>query len=133
MKDIVEIDSTYPIQPKHIDASKHLFGAFDHTETEVSAGWLVRFAQERDAGWTPFTLTDIGEYYARWIKTPFGFNRLVEPELVPPSLLRALEGHRDPRVPRGGGWILKSEGKYHFTHEFVSRCHGSSPATPTVS
>ena len=125
---ITETDS-YHIQPKDIDASVHLFNSFDHSETETSAGWIIRFLQERGQGWTPFTYDEINSFYAQKFDHGFRFNRLIEPEMVPPSLARAFAGHMDPLIPKGGGWIVKGEDeKYYATQEFIDRCYKSSPS-----
>lgn len=66
------------IKPEDIDASKHLFGAFGHSETEVSAGWIVRYCQERGKGWDDFSYEDIEAYYRqKGLHDGFTFNRLV--------------------------------------------------------
>jgi len=124
-----------PIQPKDIDGSKHFFSAFDHTETEVSANWIIRFLQERGQSWRPFSYEDIDAFYARKFKNGFRFNRLVEAEMVPPSLARAFAGYRDPLIAVGGGWIIhnEAEGLYYVTEEFIMRCHKASPTKKRVA
>lgn len=122
------IDSTFPIQPKNIDASRHLCEAFNNMETEVSAGWIIRFAQHRDQSWEPFTYDDINDFYRKKHTDGFRFNRLVEPQMVPPSLARAFAGHHDQPIPVGGGWLIKGDDeKYYFTNDFVYNCFKSSP------
>jgi len=119
----------FRIQPEDIDASKHLCSAFDNMETEISAGWIIRFLQERGTGWRPFTYEEINAFYSRKHQDGFCFNRLVESEMVPPNLARAFAGFFEPRVPVGGGWIIVSaDKKYLVTEEFVERCYKSSPA-----
>jgi len=55
---------TTEIRPSNIDASGHLFNAFDSNEREVSAGWLVRFCQERGGDdWRPYDHADLLAYY----------------------------------------------------------------------
>jgi len=130
---IVDAGTSFPIQPDSIDASQHLFGSFDNMETEASAGWIIRFLQERKQGWAPFTFEDINGFYARKHSHKFRFNRLVEPEMVPPSLARAFAGHHDPRIPVGGGWIILRDGTYYLTPEFINRCHRSSPTKQQTS
>ncbi len=99
-------DSNYPIQPDHIDASRHLFNALDHYETEVSAGYVIRMCQERGEGWAPFTGEQIEAYYQRaGHKDGFWFNRLVS-----------------------HGWLTKDGDTYQVTHKFVTRCFNASPA-----
>lgn len=131
---IITAEERFPVQPQHINAEKHLWDAFDHSETETSAGWIVRFLQERGEGWGPFTYEDINNFYARKWKDGFTFNRLVEAEMVPPNLARAFAGHYDPLVPIGGGWIIKGDDeKYYITVDFVTRCFKSSPASSPVA
>jgi hypothetical protein len=130
---IITANENFPIQPRHIGVDRHLFNSFDHYETEISAKWLIRFAQDRDRGWEPFTYKEIDGFYARTIKDGFTFNRLVEAEMVPPSLVRAFAGYHDPKVPRGGGWIIKGDDdRYYFTVDFVARCFQSNPAAPEL-
>lgn len=118
----------FHIHPDDIDASKHFFGAFDHTETEVSAGYIVRFLQKRNLGWEPFTREEIEAFYAESQKDGFTFNRLIEPEMILPNLARAFAGHHDPRIPAGGGWIIMDTyDRYYVTDDFVKRCYKSSP------
>lgn len=65
-------ETPFPIQPHHIDTSRHFYGAFDHNETEVSARWIVKLCQEL-GGWVPFTQEQIDEFS----KQDFGFNELL--------------------------------------------------------
>ena len=56
--------TTISIRPSNIDAGRHLFNTFDHSETETSAGWIVRFCQQRDGDdWRPFDHADLLAYY----------------------------------------------------------------------
>lgn len=96
---------TYPVRPNHINAQRHLFGGFGNRETEISAGWVVRFCQQRGAGWQPFTEADInGFYHTNGQLGEFWFNGLVK-----------------------GGFLVLKDGKYSFTHEFVLNCFRASP------
>lgn len=52
-------DSKFTVQPNDIDVSRHLFDSFAHYETEVSASWLVEFAQKRNQSWEPFITSSI--------------------------------------------------------------------------
>jgi len=93
-------------EPLDINAKVHLFDSFNNKETEISAGWIVRFCQQRKKGWEPFSYEDIDRYYkSRGRKEKFWFNRLVT-----------------------SGFILKEDDKYIITPGFVYRCHKSSPA-----
>ena len=119
----------FKIQPEDIDASCHFFGAFDHTETEISAMWIIRFMQKRGAGWVPFTKEEIQAFYAEKHPDNFSFNRLIEPEHVSQNLAKAFAGEIQSRIPKGGGWIVVGDdGKYRVTDNFVMRCYSSSPA-----
>lgn len=125
---VIVAGKSFRIQPEDIDTSKRLFDAFDNTETEISAIWIVRFLQDRGMGWDSFTFEEISAFYNRTIKGEFGFNRLVNPEWVPPNLARAFAGHHDRPVPVGGGWIiLENDKKYYITEDFVERCFRSNP------
>jgi hypothetical protein len=121
--DPVVTDKTpgYPIQPKDIDASDHLWNAFDHMETETSAGYIVRMCQLR-GGWVPFTREEIEEFYQKAGRTNYSFNRLVDPGIA--------HGYRGSEL-KGGGWVVCDEaGTYRVTHEFITRCFKSAPASP---
>lgn len=125
----------YHISPAQIDASKHFWNAFDNTETETSAGWLVRFAQRRGGMWEPFRFADIQGFYLERrriveskprLKETFTFNRLIEPGDGVSARADGLV-----QVWDGGGWIVKRDGHYYFTSNFVDRCFNSSPALTT--
>lgn len=104
------IESTvFPIHPADIDASQHLWNCFDHAETEVSAGWIVRFCQERGSGWEPFAVADLEAFYARKHADGFTFNKLP---------------HR--------GWVWLRDGLCILSDEFVTRCFVASPAAVTA-
>ena len=128
--------SKFPIQPNdinidHKNGFTHLWEAFENSETEASAYWIVKLSQKL-GGWIPFTEEQIEAVYKEaGHHHGFLFNRLVNPEMVPPSLARAFAGHVDPLIPKGGGWIvLGDDKKYYVTDEFVSRCFKSSPVCP---
>lgn len=89
--------------PDAIDASGHLWDAFDHCETEISAGWIIRLCQERGRGWEPFSRAEIEAFYAR--KDGFTFNQLLS----------------------RGFLIPDTADRFHFTDDFVLRCFKSSP------
>lgn len=52
------------IRPSDIDTNRHLFDTFGNMETEVSAGWLIRFLTDTGDIWRPFTFTELQAYYA---------------------------------------------------------------------
>ncbi len=129
-------DKDYPITPDMIDASKHLFDAFNHLETETSAGWIVRFCQRRGS-WAPFTYAEIDGYYReRGQNNGFTFNRLLAKNLEAHDFvsfhlssvdmgtvpaIRQLDG--EPKT----GFVVVVDETFVVTHEFVTRCFGSSP------
>jgi hypothetical protein len=139
------LDKSYPIAPVHINASEHLWNAFEHCETEISAGWIVRFFQQASEGrWRSFTRTEIDTFY-RGNRLSLGggdnftFNRLLSSchaasDFVVFAGGQAIMGRtggakRLSGEPDGGFITVDSDGKkFTPTHEFVSRCYGASPA-----
>jgi hypothetical protein len=100
------------ITPEDIKITDHLWDSFGHFETEISADWLVRFAQARGKGWTPFTYADIEAFYSKSGKLRgFGFNRLVDGGFI-------------TLAPKGtvGGYDLTQD-VYFYTEDFIARCH----------
>lgn len=58
-------DNNFPLQPKDIhigEGFQHLWDAFDNSETEVSAYYVVKLCQ-RLGGWVPFTHEQIEAVY----------------------------------------------------------------------
>ena len=88
------------ITPDDIKITRHLFDAFGHYETEVSAQWLVLFAQERGKGWEPFTHEEIEAFYNKSRRYNFSFNHL----------------YRD-------GFIEVRDHLHHFTEQFIANCY----------
>jgi hypothetical protein len=118
--DIVDVDQLNAgIQPEEINTNSHFWNAFDHSETEVSARWIVRFCQERGRGWDPFTADEIEAYYRKGGKfVNFRFNRLIEPGMA--------YGVPGERWMEGGGWIIPlPDGRLQVTRDFVHRCYRS--------
>jgi hypothetical protein len=114
-----EVERKYLVEPSEIDASKHLFGAFEHTETEVSAGYIIRMLQEVGE-WRPFTREEIEEFYQRSGHTDFWFNALVNP------VNERLADGSSYQV--GGGYVIeRDDGKFEVTEEFVERAFESLP------
>jgi len=127
------ITNEFPIQPSDIDVGigkkyKHLFGAFDNSETEVSANYVVRLCQKK-GGWLPFTLEEIEEFYRELgHRDGFRFNRLIEPGQKVLNAAAVFGGATPQTKPVGGGWIvLGDDKKYYITDDFVTRCFQSSP------
>lgn len=133
-KVVTDEGADYPIQPDDINTQAHFFNAFNHHETEISAGWIIRFLRARGRGWAPFSREELTTFYHQTFpQESFHFNRLIEPEMIPPSLARAFEGHLDPLIPAGGGWIVETtDGRLCVTDDFINRCHRSSPAQAEV-
>lgn len=92
------------ITPFDISTSNHFWNAFDHSETEVSANWIVQLCQARGS-WDPFSREAIEEIYSRKHRDGFTFNKLLS-----------------------NGWIIERDGLYHITAGFIVRCFESSPA-----
>lgn len=71
------------IKPENIKIDDHFWNTFDHSETEVSARWIVMFLRSRhaveDKGWEAFPLKDLTSFYQCLRNQPrewFNFNRL---------------------------------------------------------
>ena len=97
------------IAPKDINTSQHFWNAFGHSETEVSANWIVRFCQYRNQGWLPFTVEELECFYQEKLgkKEKFWFNRL----------------HTDYSQS-----LLRIENNVvHVSRSFVAKCYASSP------
>ncbi len=110
----------YPVNPNEIDASKHLFDAFDNMQTEVSAGYIIRMLQEKGT-WEPFTQEEIEKFYRKSGHTDgFLFNALIVP---------VTEHLFDGRPHTfGGGWIVqRPDGKFEVTEKFVRKAFEASP------
>lgn len=104
---IIANDDQCPIKPEHINTDRNFMGTiWQNMETEVSANWLVRFAQRRNS-WTPFTIEELEAFYheKRPVDEKFWFNKLTN------------DGH-----------ISEVGDKMTFTIEFVSACYMVSPA-----
>lgn len=96
-----------PIKPEHINAEPgvHFWDSFGNQETEISAKWLVKLAQD-NGSWKPFTGSEIEDFYHKTAGyVNFSFNRLLDQ-----------------------GYILKEGDTYFYTKEFVGKCYTSSPA-----
>lgn len=65
------------VRPSDINTQVHFWDAFDHSETEISANWVVRFCQDRGDRWEPFTLDEISSWaQENGHKGRFTLNRL---------------------------------------------------------
>ena len=114
------------ITPDDIQIKGHMFDAFDHYETEISAQWLVRFAQARGEGWKPFTYDDIEAFYSKGGKLrDFGFNKLVDKGWI--TLMKAGSiGFED------AAFVGYTKDVYHFTEEFIARCYRATSRKEAV-
>lgn len=111
-------DGVLTITPEEIVITDHLWDAFGHYETEISADWLVRFAQKRGKGWRPFTYAEIEEFYSAGrggTLRGFSFNKLVDKGFIimVPKGTVGTEG--SPR-------LFVPEDTYHYTEDFIGRC-----------
>jgi|SRR5208337_4439355 len=102
-------DGVLTITPADISIKKHFFDAFGKMETEVSARWLIDFAQVRGKGWEPFTEEEINAFYhQKYPQGTFWFNGLTD------KLIRKAQvGHEEGTV-------------YYFTEEFIARCYSAA-------
>lgn len=112
------VEEKFEIMPRDIPAQfDHLWGAFDECMTEISAKHIVHYCQAQGS-WKPFTSGQIQHFYQKRVKDPgtFTFNRLIEPGTI-----------RDSRGVRmgGGGWIVRKNGRYYVTDDFIRRVYRS--------
>jgi hypothetical protein len=100
-----------PIKPEHIDVSRNFMSSvWQNMETEISANWLVRFAQHREH-WMPFTIEDLESFYhEKFPGERFHFNKLT------PDYIKELT--------EDDGW---NRDWMAFTTEFVAACYAVSP------
>lgn len=115
------VGNNFPIQPCQINTHWRLIGAFENSETDMSAHYILKLCQ-RLGGWFPFSLKQIEEIFNESAYKRFPFNLLVEPGeiLTKPDPT----GKTLPRKEMtGGGYIIYKDEKYHLTDEFVTRCY----------
>lgn len=113
-------------RPSDIDASKHMYSSFGQSESEVSAGYIVRFMQERQKqgrkDWESFTYADIDDFYTRkGAGNGYTFNRLIGH-----GNCHASEGYN--QTHSSNFLAIDEQGNMKVTLEFISRCFKSSPA-----
>lgn len=109
------IDDGYPIKPRMIDASKHMFDAFGRMETEVSAGYIVRAFQDRE--------TETGESW----DVP-----LDEKALKKAQEAAGFVGEFYYNGLDALNLIFIKDGKVTVAHLFVAKCFESSPVSNWV-
>lgn len=108
-------DPGYPIQPHHIDITRHFFGATGNMEGETSARWIVRFCQHRNKGWQPFVLSDLDAFYQQyWPGESIWLNNAVR--------FLTFDGK-----PHTSGTSYNDETVIGITHRFVAACWTASP------
>lgn len=89
----------------HTESRRYLMGSLGNVETEISALWLIRYAQEKEAEgqlWPIFTKAALDErHQAKHPGQDFRFNRLIS-----------------------DGWIEEvGDNAYAFTDRFIERIH----------
>lgn len=110
MAQIMHDGENFSIRPSHISTEGHLFDAFDHYESEISARYIVRLCQQRNS-WSPFTLDEIeAVYQSAGHADGFWFNRLIS-----------------------DGWIVERDGKYFITEGFIRCVRKSSLLDPRAN
>jgi hypothetical protein len=107
-------DGVLTITPEDIKITDHLWDSFGQHETEVSAEWLVKFAQARGKGWTPFTYSEIEAFYSKSGRLRgFTFNRLISGRFI-------------HEIPAGVVGNETNDSVYHYTEDFIARCYKSA-------
>ncbi len=115
------VRSDFAIMPRDMPSEfEHLWSAFEHSQTEVSAAYILRYCQEQ-GNWAPFSEAQINAFYRKRRKGGgvFYFNRLIKPDWNYVTL-----GERNLT---GGGWIVRnpSDGLFYVTDEFIYCVHRS--------
>lgn len=120
------VEGEYKIMPGDLPTKfDHLWDAFDHSETEISAKYILHFCQSRgeykaaplvhvkQGSWAPFTYDEIEAFYRRSGHKGFTFNHLVEPgwRVERPGVKHLI----------GGGWIVQKDDKFYITDDFILR------------
>jgi len=103
------------IKPSNIKIDDHFRNTFDHSETEVSARWIIMFLRARNAvedkGWELFPEHHLVAFYQLLRKQPqetFNFNRLL----------------RSPSM--GTHYLIRENGIVEATDQFISRIASNS-------
>ncbi len=143
------------IRPSSIDATKHFYGAFGHCQTEFSAGWIVRFCQQRTGdNWRPFTRADLLAFYQPLrlaannkhieqknasMKTRFDDAVASEASFIPEYNQIPRETSCNEEFYYRGllntqhRWLyVAKDGLIHITRDFVLKCFQSSPIAACI-
>ena len=107
---IITNDTRCPIHPDDINTKRAFMDTvWQNMETEISAIWLVKFAQRR-GHWDSFTMVELLSFYheKRPENEEFRFNKL--------------------KPYNGPDYIVEEAGRLFFTTEFVAVCYAVSPA-----
>jgi hypothetical protein len=114
----------FPITPADIKHRQRFFGAFDNTEMEESAGYIVALMQKLGS-WIPFTLEQVNELYEQLSgKRKFSWNRLLGYYVIDPKEWWPQKGKN---VPSDVFIAEGSDGKFYVTDAFILACYRSAP------
>lgn len=98
--------------PDDFRTDRALYDTFGDHATERAALWLLRFLQERDKGWEPFTVGEIREWHEKTLRElnfgiePFMFHRLIVSTRVGAVVHRAAAVTVEPEF-KGNDFDLK--------------------------
>ncbi len=107
---IITSDRPCVIKPEDINTDRSLMDTiWQNMETEISAIWLVKFAQRR-GHWGSFTMEELLSFYheKRPSTESFRFNKL--------------------QPYNGPDYIVEEADRLFFTIQFVAACYAVSPA-----
>jgi hypothetical protein len=121
------INLTKVFQPEHFVLPEHYWDTFGHTQTEISAKWVMRFLQDRGKGWEPFTYDEINNFYntkriaSGCEREKFTFNRLLPGKHKHDTTSSFLGGDPEYRPNPGGIEIIEMQGEevYRVTDDFI--------------
>ena len=114
----VAASEDHPIKPELIntDPDVHFWSAFENSEAEVSAKWIVRFLQHKGQSWGVVDVAELNTFYNERRKAALeAAGKSFHAEKF---WFNGIDTHYMVKV---------GEGQYRVTQEFVGRCHLSSP------
>lgn len=129
---VITEQEDFPVKPSDINAAEHMWEAFGNTETDVSAGYIVRLMQEK-GDWVPFTYGELNAFYQKTCKPSGGgyienyiFNHLIGP-FEQYNARELWTEHLDVVVPEREHTGRYEDGDvFRVTDEFVFRCYRSA-------
>lgn len=123
---IIREDEDFPIKPSDIDAGEMLSEAFEHLQTEVAAGYIIRLLQKK-GDWLKFTYGELNAFYKDSCKDLGRFvGQYTFFELLGKNRFVVREGNE-----RNDGYDLRDTDIFQVTDQFVFHAYSSRPILRT--